>query len=151
VAILGLGDPDWLTHQHFADKDEVSAPADLAAPAYTANAMVGIIPWVFDPGRIGPRRSVVSARRCDLAEGLVLPVLIVMFAEAIEAELLLRLALSRGARGLILERSMKTLVTAILLRRAQVDALELDSKLDPFNRESAQAARTGRGKRRPIV
>src|SRR5215831_12058299 len=105
VAILGLGDPDWLTHQHFADKDEVSAPADLAAPAYTANAMVGIIPWVFDPGRIGPRRSVVSARRCDLAERLVWPLLIVMFAEAIEAELLLRLALSRGARGLILERS----------------------------------------------
>ena len=118
VAVRRLGDADRLTDQGLADEDQLAAPLDLAGAAHPPHRMVGIVPWLFDPLRIGPRRSRVAARWRLLVERLVRPFAIVVPAEAVKAPLL---AFRRGSgwlRSLLLQRPMQALVAAVLLRRA---------------------------------
>jgi len=53
VARLGLGDADELADEGFADEDEVATPFDLAIGTHPAYRMVGVIPGILHPGRIG--------------------------------------------------------------------------------------------------
>jgi hypothetical protein len=48
VASLQFGNADELVDKRFTDEDKLILPPDLAGGAYTANLMVGIIPWVLD-------------------------------------------------------------------------------------------------------
>ena len=48
VASLQFGNADELADKRFTDEDKLILPPDLAGGAYTANLMVGIIPWVLD-------------------------------------------------------------------------------------------------------
>lgn len=59
-------------------------------------------------------------------------------------------ARGRGA-GVLLQRQMKALMAAILLRRPGRDAVEGNAQLQPPHRELGQAARARRGKGRPVI
>ena len=73
VARLGLGDADELTDEGFADEDEVATPFDLAIGTHPAHGMVGVIPGILHPGRIGPGRRAIAAGRWVLIESLMGP------------------------------------------------------------------------------
>src|SRR5579883_325269 len=152
VSGLSLGDADGLAGEGLVDVDELAAPLDLAAGADAADGVVGVVPGLFEFGRIGPRRGTIAAGRRDLAERLVRTVVVVVVAEAVEAGLLLGERGGGRLRGLLLEGAMHALVPAVLLRRAGVDALEPDAELDPVHREPSEAAGGGaRGEGAAIV
>ena len=71
VALLGLGDADELADEGFADEDEVATPFDLAIGTHPAYRMVGVIPGILHPGRIGSGRGAIAAGGRVLIESLM--------------------------------------------------------------------------------
>src|SRR5258707_632006 len=135
-----------------AEEDQVAAPADLAPAADLTHDVIGIVPGLLGLVGIGSRRWPVAACRRHLAERFVRPMVVEIIAETVEAGLLLGRRGGGRARGLRLERGMHALVTAILLRRAGLDALQTNAQLDPMPRKPSQTAGTGaRGKRGAVV
>ena len=74
------------------------------------------------------------------------------FNEIIELGLLLQEVLAGRLGGLELERQMHAFVAAVLLRVAGLDALDLDAKAEPPNRELGEVEEGIRtGKRNTII
>src|SRR5450755_999 len=144
VALLGLGDAGELADEGFTDEDEVATPFDLAIGSHPAHRVVGVVPGILHFGRIGPGRGAIAAGRRVLVESLMGSDVVEVLAEVLEPGLLLGRARGGWAGGLGLERAVHALVTAVLLRLAQLDSLELNPELDPMNREPGQAPGTGR-------
>ena len=96
VALIGLGDADELTDEGFADEDEVATPFDLAIGTHPAHGMVGVIPGILHPGRIGPGRRAIAAGRWVLIESLMGPDIVEVLAEVLEPGLLLDRACGGG-------------------------------------------------------
>ena len=76
---------------------------------------------------IGAGRSGVELSRTLHSEGLVGALLIELLDEVIELGLLLEEVGAGGAGGLLLQRKMHALLTAVLLRMAGLDALDADT------------------------
>src|SRR6267142_1581187 len=134
IAIVSLGNSNRLADQHLADEHAISAPLDIAARTHPAHGVIGIVPGFLDAIGVRSRRGGVPACRRLLVERFMRPVVIVVFAEAIEASLLLPRGRGGRSRGLLLERAVKALMPSVLLRTARINALEFDAELHPFNR-----------------
>src|SRR5258708_25527098 len=150
-AVIDLGDADGLADQGLAEEDLRTLPFDFAVLTYPADLMVGRILGLLRPTAIGPRRRLDESGGSLLSESLVRTHLIEDATEVVEAPLLGTQAFCRWARRLRLESSMHTLVTAVLLRLARLNALRTDAGLDQFDRQLRQPARSGRRKRRTII
>jgi hypothetical protein len=61
----------------------------------------------------------------------VRPLGVELFPEGVEAVLLLQAVHARRTDGFLLERAMHALVAAVLLRRARLDAFDLDAEPQP--------------------
>src|SRR6185437_1151827 len=69
----------------------------------------------------------------------------------VELFLLLKMIVSGRSGGLLLERSMHTLVAAILFRMARLDSFRPNAQLHPPDGKLRQPADAHRAKRRAIV
>jgi hypothetical protein len=80
------------------------------------------------------------------------PLRVELLPEGVEARLLLQAVQAGRAGGLLLEREMHALVTAILLWMAGLDALDRNAQAQPPNRELGEVEQgVGAGKRDAIV
>src|SRR5579859_6019938 len=79
------------------------------------------------------------------------PCLVVVAAEGVKCSLLTQAIPARGRGGLMLQRPVHPLVTAILSGFSWLDPLRPDSKLDQPNRERREPTRGSRSERRPVV
>src|SRR5919201_4836688 len=102
VAGFEFRDADQLAHQRLTDKDMLTLPPDLARAAHPAHLVIGIIPGLLDAIRHRPRRSRVKFRRRPLAQRFMWALLVVVSAEAVEADLLFGSARRHRARRLCL-------------------------------------------------
>src|SRR3954453_4062911 len=105
-------------------------------------------------GWAGRCRAVLTedSCRCAHVERLVRTLIVKAFNEIIELGLLLQEVLAGRLGGLQLERQMHAFVAAVLLRVAGLDALDLDAKAEPPNRELGEIQEgIWTGKRHTII
>src|SRR5208283_5505998 len=96
-------------------------------------------------------RSRIVRRGWRLPQRFVGPDVVVVAAEAVEDQLLLDGVVAWWPGGLFAERPMHALVPTILLGVPRLDALGLDPKLHPPDRQLAEPSDTRRGERRTVV
>jgi hypothetical protein len=89
----------------------------------------------FRDALIRSRRRGVQLTRTLHAEGLVGPLVIELLDEIIELALALEEVGASRAGGLLLQRTMHALMTAVLLLMAGLKALDADTQSQPPDRE----------------
>ena len=120
-------------------------------PADPAPLPVQRVLRVRHPFRVFPARAREDRRGRPLGQRFVRPHLVVLFAEAVEAHLLLAAVGRRRPRRRGLQHPVHALVPPVLLRLARLDPLQLDAQLQPPSGQLAQPPGPGRGERAPVV
>jgi hypothetical protein len=76
---------------------------------------------------------------------------VVLVSETVEEALLGSEIQSRGVDGFLLESSMHTLVSSVLLRPARHYAMQTNTELEPPDRETTETTQRGGGERHSVV
>src|SRR5437763_10882099 len=150
-SISDFGERDRLADERLADKDQLTAPLDLAILADPAHLVIGGIFGFTQPSAVGPQRRVVVPSRGRLSQRFVRSLLIEDTAKGVKPALLLAQGRRRRAGGVLLQRQMHPLVSAILLWLTRHDPLGSDASLDQPHCQTRQATCRHARERRSII
>ena len=116
----------------------------------TSFIVTRILQWRQDPGPGARGRRVEAAGRL-LPERFVGPDVVLPMAKRVKPSLLARQVARGGPRRFGFERSMHTLVRAVLIGRGRGDEHGGDPQPNPPDREARQPSERGRGERLTVV
>src|SRR5262249_61815685 len=114
VAVLVLGETDWLADQRFADVDRVALPPDLTVVAHAPDGVVGAVGRLAQHAVEAPRRDGVMLGRRIVAERGVRTLFIVENLEGAQALELLAQAPGGRASRVLQQRQMQPLQSPVL-------------------------------------
>ena len=115
-AAVDLSQLNCFAFHNFVDEYEHPAPFDFSGGAHAAHLVVSIVPGLLHHLWQSAQWPSPMGCRCRLAERFMWPLLILVAAKLIEANLLLLPGLGRRIRSLGLHRSVHVLVAAVVLR-----------------------------------
>src|SRR4051794_33759776 len=151
ATFVGLDDPDRLADEGLAQEDAAASPLDLAVAADPSHVMIGGILRFAEPTGVASRRRLIVCSRRIKTKRLMRPLLVEDATEHVETPLLSPLIGRRRVGGVLLQRSMHSLMTTVLLRVPRFDPLRPHAGLDQLHREPAETAGCRRRKGRTIV
>ena len=130
-------DSDGLAGEHLAEIDFLPIEADATAGRDGDDLVVERIVEVRQ-APILPWRGPIALRWTLHVERLMRPLVVVAIDEVVELALLLKEVVRRWFGRLQLQGQMHTLVAAVLLRVAGLDAFDCDPEPEPPDREFGQ-------------
>src|SRR5262249_51841490 len=120
-AVVGLEDADRLADESFAQEDATAEPLDLTVAAYPSHLMIVGVLRLGEPTRVGSRRRLIMCGRRVETKRLMRTLFVEDPAEVVETLLLSPLIGCRRVGGLLLQRSVHSLMATVLLRLARLD------------------------------
>src|SRR5690348_8169869 len=151
ITVLYFHHTDRLPSQGLRDENPLAGPFDFPRRPNPTNRVVGIIPWLRHVLGHPSRRALVVFGGRLLAQRLVRPMMIELFAESVEPNLLLSQVGGRWPRRLRLQRAVHPLMPSVLFRVPGNDPLKSNAKLHPMHRQHAEPRRSVRCKWRAVV